>query len=162
MNKLILPIAVVLIAGGLIAFFATRSNSDSDSGATATDIANTTNTTDNNANAGSTDTTTTPSTTPPAETPPPATSATVTYSASGFSPATLTVAKGTKVIFSNSASSGLWVSSDPHPTHTDYPGFDSQKSIANGQSYEFTFDRVGSWGYHNHFNPSQTGTIIVN
>lgn len=54
--------------------------------------------------------------------------------------------------------SNLWVASDPHPIHTDLPGFDPRKVQ---ESFSFTFDRVGEWGFHNHLRPSDTGTIIV-
>jgi plastocyanin len=87
---------------------------------------------------------------------------TVTYSDSGFSPKSVTIKKGEAVTFVNESSGGMSVASDPHPTHTDYPGFDQFKSLEKGQkSYTFTFEKIGSWGYHNHINPSMTGTVVV-
>ncbi len=86
---------------------------------------------------------------------------TVVYTDSGFSPATLSVKLGTKVTFKNESSLLMWVASNPHPTHTDYPGFDERASSATGESYSFTFDQKGSWGYHNHMNPSDGGTVVV-
>ena len=47
------------------------------------------------------------------------------------------------------------------PTHELYPSFDAQKTILDGDSYEFTFDRAGRWGYHDHLNPDIQGTIVV-
>lgn len=86
----------------------------------------------------------------------------VDYTDSGFSPASVTVKKGTTVQFMNKSSSTMSVASNPHPTHTDYPGFDQGKSSQKGQSeYDFTFEKTGTWGYHNHLNPSDTGTVIV-
>lgn len=80
----------------------------------------------------------------------------------GFSPATVTIKKGTTVKFINKTSAKMSVASDPHPTHTNYPEFDQYKSDAKGKTeYDFTFEKVGTWGYHNHINPSETGTIIV-
>lgn len=76
----------------------------------------------------------------------------------GFSPATITVKKGETVKFTNKSSSQMWVASDPHPTHTDYPGFDE---LQMADSYSFTFDNVGTWGFHNHLNPSTKGTVVV-
>jgi plastocyanin len=86
---------------------------------------------------------------------------TVTYNGTTFSPAQVTVMSGTTVKFVNQSNKLVWVASDPHPTHTDYPGFDAKKGLTQGQSYEFTFDKIGTWGYHNHLNPSQTGSVIV-
>lgn len=86
----------------------------------------------------------------------------VDYTATGFSPKTVTVKKGTTVKFVNQSGSPMDVASNPHPVHTDYPGFDQYKSDARGKDeYDFTFDKVGTWGYHNHLNSSDTGTVIV-
>jgi plastocyanin len=86
----------------------------------------------------------------------------VTITAGGtFSPATLTVKKGTKVTWTNAGSLPVWPASAPHPVHTDYPGFDAKTDLRNGESWSFTFDKTGSWNYHNHLNPSVTGTVIV-
>ncbi len=99
----------------------------------------------------------------------PAAGEVVSYTGSGFSPQTLTVLQGSTVVFKNDSSSDVHVASNPHPLHNGYPTtggcvsstFDSCANIAPGQSWSFKFDIVGSWGYHNHLNPSQGGTIVV-
>ncbi|MEK6824273.1 MAG: hypothetical protein AABY02_00300, partial [Nanoarchaeota archaeon] len=62
-----------------------------------------------------------------------------------------------------------------HPSHKNYPGsdiakcgtseastiFDACKGLAQGESYSFTFNEVGSWNYHDHLNPNLRGTVIV-
>jgi plastocyanin len=109
-------------------------------------------------------TTPTPNPTPtaPPATPPAASSnATINMTASGFSPATLTVKKGTTVTFVNDDSKPRQPASAPHPSHTDYPGFDPKQGIAPSDSWDFTFDRVGTWRYHDHLNPTQFGSITV-
>ena len=78
-----------------------------------------------------------------------------------FSPATLTVKKGASVTWTNSGSAKVWIASDPHPVHTGYPGFDSGTDLRAGESFTFTFDKTGSWSYHNHLNPTVKGTVIV-
>lgn len=85
---------------------------------------------------------------------------TVTYSDGNFSPAELNVSLGETVEFSNQTTGAFWVASDTHPSHTDYPEFDSG-SIEPGGTYSFTFERAGTWGYHDHLNPQATGTISV-
>jgi plastocyanin len=87
-------------------------------------------------------------------------STTITYSDSGFSPATLTVKAGTTVTVKNDSSSSLQFSSDPHPVHTDNPEL-NMGVLAPGKSDTFTVTKTGTWGYHNHLNPSDTGTIVV-
>ncbi len=86
----------------------------------------------------------------------------VTYTDSGFAPNTITIKKGDTVKFLNQSSRKMWVASDPHPTHTNYPEFDEKTAVANGGSYQFTFTKIGSWGYHNHFSSRDIGRIIVN
>lgn len=94
---------------------------------------------------------------------------TVIYGDSGFSPAVLNVKKGETVTFQNNTSDGVWVASNPHPNHDGYPTtggcvsstFDSCANISSGQSWSFKFDIAGSWGFHNHLNPSEGGRIIV-
>lgn len=88
-------------------------------------------------------------------------SKTITYTDSGFSPTTLTIKSGDTVVFKNNGSKDFWPASAIHPTHTIYPEFDAKKGIAPGATYSFTFTRIGSWKYHNHLNPSLTGTITV-
>jgi len=78
-----------------------------------------------------------------------------------FSPATITVKKGTTVTWTNTDGAKVWIASDPHPVHTDYPGLDSHTDIGAGESFSFTFDKVGSWTYHNHLNPTVKGTVVV-
>lgn len=89
-------------------------------------------------------------------------SAAVSITAGGtFSPATLTVKKGSTVTWTNSGGAKVWIASDPHPIHNAYPGFDSGTDLGAGESYAFTFEKAGSWSYHNHFNPTVKGTVIV-
>jgi plastocyanin len=93
----------------------------------------------------------------------------VTYTDSGFSPSILSVKKGSTVTFKNTASDDMRVASNPHPIHNGYPTmggcvsstFDSCKNISPGQSWSFKFDIVGTWGYHNHLNPSEGGEVVV-
>lgn len=86
---------------------------------------------------------------------------TVTYTDTGFSPASLTVKTGDTVIFKNNSDSDFWPASAVHPTHEIYPEFDAKRAISAGGSYSFTFTRTGSWKYHNHLNPAAKGTITV-
>ncbi|HUQ30265.1 MAG TPA: hypothetical protein VM103_01970 [Candidatus Paceibacterota bacterium] len=98
----------------------------------------------------------------------------VKYTEHGFDPQTITVAVGTTVAWVDTSGRPMWVGSDPHPTHTDLPGFDQLRVInranflfvrtayAHGNDvYEYTFTKVGAWKYHNHINPSDRGTVIV-
>lgn len=85
----------------------------------------------------------------------------VNYTEDGFQPNTITIKVGQTVTWTNRDSDDLWVASNPHPVHTDYPGFDELKGMPTGQMYSFTFTKLGKWGYHNHLNPSQMGVVVV-
>ncbi len=87
----------------------------------------------------------------------------------GYLPMSLTIKKGDTVTFKNDGTEASWPASAIHPTHAGYPTkggclgstFDACKGIAPGDAWSFTFDVVGSWGYHDHLNPSHFGKIIV-
>lgn len=84
----------------------------------------------------------------------------ITYTANGFSPNPLTVKAGTKVTWLNKSGQTVAVDSDPHPIHTSYPPMNFGP-FSDGSSVSLVFDKPGTYRYHNHLNPSQTGTIIV-
>jgi len=87
---------------------------------------------------------------------------TVTYDGTKFTPSTMTVKQGDSITFVNDSTGGMSVASNPHPSHTIYPEFDQYKTSAKGQkTFTFVFDKVGTWGYHNHANPSVGGTVTV-
>lgn len=87
---------------------------------------------------------------------------TVTYDGTAFSPATISVKQGDSITFINNSTGGMSVASDPHPSHTIYPEFDQYKTSAKGQkSFTFIFDKLGTWGYHNHLNESAVGSVTV-
>lgn len=89
----------------------------------------------------------------------------ITYDNNGFSPREIIITKGTTVTFDNMTEIPMWVASDPHPAHTDYPELDVIR--VNGQypepknDFSFVFDREGIWTYHNHNMPEHTATVIV-
>lgn len=102
----------------------------------------------------------------------------ILYRDNGFHPNFLIVKKGTKITFINSTANGMramWIGSDLHPTHSNYPGssidkcgtkeepliFDSCRSIPPGSVWSFIFNEIGVWGYHNHLRVSHLGTIQV-
>lgn len=84
----------------------------------------------------------------------------ITYTNSGFSPKVITVTSGTTVTIKNESSRNMQFDSDPHPAHTTNEELNVE-DVAPGQSQTFVVKRTGTFGYHNHLNASQTGTIIV-
>lgn len=143
MNKAIWGVLGLLIVIVLGAFFVSRNQVEAPTTPTATE----------------TPQATAPSSTDSAE--PVSESMTVTYANTGFSPTTITVKVGDTVTFKNTSTKMMQVASAPHPTHTAYSGFDAKAGTAAGGSYMFTFTKAGSWSYHNHLNPTDTGTVVV-
>ncbi len=89
-----------------------------------------------------------------------ASAAVITYTDNGFSPATMNAKVGQKVVFKNNSSSAIQVNSAPHPVHNLYPELNIG-AIAAGSTGSTSFAKAGTYKYHNHLNPSQTGTIVV-
>lgn len=117
---------------------------------TETSTNNTPTTSDSNANSNSPADTTTPT----------GSEAVITYSDSGYAPSSVTVKAGDKVIIKNTSSRSMQFDSDPHPAHTTNPEL-NVGAVSPGQEMSFVVDTKGTFGYHNHLNASQKGTIIV-
>lgn len=92
----------------------------------------------------------------------------------GYEPREIIVHQGGKVIFKNISGENRWPASNIHPTHRAYPDSgiekcgtpDSNKifdscGLAPGETYEFIFEHVGEWGYHDHLDPKLKGRITV-
>jgi len=84
--------------------------------------------------------------------------ANVTIKGFAFSPATLTVSKGTKVTFDNQDSTTHTVTSGA--SRTKDGKFDTQ--ISGGTQTEMTFDTAGTFVYFCQFHASMVATVIVN
>ena len=102
-------------------------------------------------------------------------SQTVEITNNGFSPETITIKRGERITWLNKKTGASWPASAVHPSHKTYPGsdiakcgtddenviFDACKGLAQGETYTFAFNEVGSWNYHDHLNPNLRGTVIV-
>ena len=72
-----------------------------------------------------------------------------------FSPASVTIAKGTTVTWTNKDSASHTVTSTTGATAF------ASGTIAAGKSFANTFDVAGTWTYKCYFHPSMTATVIV-
>ena len=79
----------------------------------------------------------------------------ITISNFSFMPDTLTVPVGTKVVWTNKDSVGHTVTSD------DTGGPLKSPLIDQGKTFEFTFDKAGTYSYHCTPHPFMKGTVIV-
>jgi plastocyanin len=95
-----------------------------------------------------------------------ASGATVTMTANGVSPASVTVAAGQTVTFINNDNRAHEIASNPHPQHGSCPGIEAGLgTIAPGQTkVTRNFANAGTCGYHDHQDDTNTrfqGSIIV-
>jgi len=99
-------------------------------------------------------------------TPPPSTTLTdqaeVKISKAGFSPEVIKLKKGTSLTWTNTDTKVHQPASDPHPTHDKLAELGDGEALAKGDSFSFTFEKAGSFTYHDHMNPLKfQGTVIV-
>lgn len=85
---------------------------------------------------------------------------TITLSSAGFEPASITVKKGTSVVWVNQSGGVANVSSDNHPTHLRFP-FLNLGNFEDGQTVSVVFEESGTFSYHNHLTPTRTGMVVV-
>lgn len=89
-------------------------------------------------------------------------SASVQITNDGFMPATISVSKGTTVVWDNTDTAPHWVATDPYPKNDGLAGFDSAGNLNKGDSYSFTFDTAGTFTYHDQLNPYKIqGSVVV-
>lgn len=85
---------------------------------------------------------------------------TIIINSSGFAPKNVTVKVGESVTWMNNDSENHTVNSSPHPTHTDNP-FLNVGLIRPDEKKSLTFDKAGTYKYHDHLNPSLFGSVTV-
>jgi|SRR3989344_2514340 len=100
------------------------------------------------------------------------TTVSVSYDGSSFSPSPVTVKRGGTVTWSAGGEKEVWIASAKHPSHAVYSDTTLQQhcpdatevafdQCTSGTSYSFTFDKIGTWNYHDHINSSAFGAVIV-
>ena len=93
----------------------------------------------------------------------------VSYTDSGFDPASTVITQGEAVRFMNNSSGKLWIRSTDagsaeYPLSGDCEGstaFDSCYAIPPHEFWEFTFTEPGVWDFQNTLEPSKKGSITV-
>lgn len=89
----------------------------------------------------------------PSPSPDPAAARTVTIENYAFQPATIRVAAGTEVVWTQK-------DDDPH-TVTAYDGSFDSKGLGQGDVYKHVFDKPGRYPYHCTAHPFMKGVVIV-
>lgn len=84
----------------------------------------------------------------------------VMVTSNGFSPKEITIKAGESVTWENQDSVDHTVNSAVHPTHLVYPPL-NLGVIKPGEQKSLAFPAAGTYKYHDHLNPSLTGSITV-
>lgn len=85
---------------------------------------------------------------------------TVTLTNSGFSPKTITIKKGEGIIWLNKSGVKATINSADHPTHKKFPEMNLGE-FDNDQTITHVFTKAGTYEYHNHYSPQETGVVVV-
>jgi len=85
----------------------------------------------------------------------------ITITKDGFVPATVSVAKGTQITWTNTDTEPHQVAADPFPKNDSIPGFDSTIILQQDESLSFIFEQSGTYTYHDEANPLNFKGIVV-
>lgn len=140
MKAVIAIVAVLIIAGGGYALVKHNDNNKGSNKTTQSTSTSTDNMSSGSSQSGSTA--------------PEATNS-VTISNFAFSPASITVKKGTTVTWINKDSTGHTV------TETDGKDGPNSKTLANGDTYSFTYNATGTFAYKCSIHSGMTGTVTA-
>ena len=138
--KKFLPIAAVIVVIGIIIAVVAGNNNNNSSNSTTPPPSNSSTQSSTN--------------TPPASPLPTADNNKVTIHDLGFSPADISVKKGTTVTWTNNDSVSHTVTSDTGTTM-------NSDTLDQGESYTAKFDTVGTFPYHCNFHSSMHGKVTV-
>ncbi|MBI2596335.1 cupredoxin domain-containing protein [Candidatus Daviesbacteria bacterium] len=86
---------------------------------------------------------------------------TVAITADGFSSKEVRIKAGGTVTWVNNDPDSHQVNSDPHPTHTAYPPLNTISLLKLGEKKSLMFPDQGTYKYHDHLNPSLSGSVVV-
>lgn len=84
----------------------------------------------------------------------------VKITSAGFIPKVVTIKKGESISWVNEDVADHTVNSAVHPTHQVYPRL-NLGVIKPGDKISLSFPDTGSYKYHDHLNPSLTGSVTV-
>lgn len=85
----------------------------------------------------------------------------VKVSTSGFLPKDITIQAGESVTWMNEDNENHQVLSAVHPTHQLYPPLNTVELLKTGEKKSLSFPTAGTYKYHDHLNPSFTGSVTV-
>ena len=86
----------------------------------------------------------------------------VSITKSGFFPKLITIKAGQSVTWTDYDSKPHSIASDPYPKNDKYPGLNSQGPLQLNDTYTYSFEKTGTYTYHDDLNPYKLqGTVVV-
>ena len=79
----------------------------------------------------------------------------------GFSPSTIKVNVGTKVVWVNYDQAPHQVAADPYPSHSELPALVAPKALGYKQTYSFIFTKPRTIHFYDELNPTWQGSVEV-
>jgi len=157
MRGLIIAVVLVAILASLTFVFVSNSNSNNEESTSNQDNSQATDAnTDNSQDSSTADDSNNSSET--------VSSVTISYTDNGFSPSSTSLKLGGTLTWVNNSGSELQVAVNPHPTHTGDKAITEGEfvlALSQGQSKTVTVNKSGTFGYHNHLESGDTGSIRV-
>lgn len=153
MRGLLIGVVVVAVLA-ILAFFLVSMNNDDSSEKMSSDQSTNQSTTDNSDQSGTDNTSFNEA----------SSAVTVSYTGSEFSPSSTTLKSGGSLTWTNSSNEEVQIGVNPHPSHTGdkaITGGEFVVALGPGESKTIVVSTAGTFGYHNHLNSDDRGTIIV-
>lgn len=85
----------------------------------------------------------------------------VNIESSGFLPKDITIRTGESVTWVNIDTVNHQVKSAVHPAHLLYPPLNTVDLLKTGEKKSLAFPQAGTYKYHDHLNPTLTGSVTV-
>jgi plastocyanin len=86
----------------------------------------------------------------------------ILITSAGLVPQTVQIHTGQSVLWKNQDSQAHQIATDPYPQENGLDGFVDTVALLKNDTYSFTFDKSGTFTYHDHLSPSKLhGTVIV-
>lgn len=87
---------------------------------------------------------------------------TISINANGFTPATIKIKQGQSITWTNTDDKPHQPATDPYPAQNGLAGFKSEEPLNKNETFSFTFDKPGTYTYHDNLNPLKLkGTVVV-
>lgn len=79
----------------------------------------------------------------------------------GFVPSEITITRGTSVVWRNETTDPHQIASNPYPERNDLPSLNSSSQLEPSAEYSYTFDKTGTFGYHDYLRPAMSAQVTV-